>query len=193
MTNQIFKKKVRLVPIYVEIFFTILCTKLSYSYPPSLSREKGGCHRPNQGWLRLKNPIHRGPRLYLERPAQAIWAPLVGVDQWWPWFWPTLTPPVSTGVQTRTVELIAQVMRFVSQAFDLQGFSGGRAGRADFLGAGGRERKRGLFLGYSFRSPITGDSFLKSIGRYPSSRRIFPAIRSAATWCRSSSCCRGWR
>ena len=91
-------------------------------------------------------------------------------------------PPVSTPVQTRTVELSAQVMRFVAQAFDLQGFSGGRAGRADFPGAGGWERKRGLFLGYLFDLSIFDYWLIKPInGRYPSSRRIFPAIRSAVT------------
>ncbi len=91
-------------------------------------------------------------------------------------------PPVSTAVQTRTVELSAQVMRFVAQVIDLQGFSGGRAGRADFPGAGGWERKRGLFLGYSFL-PLFEAYLMQfgSIDRCPSSRPRFRAIHSAAT------------
>ena len=97
------KKKVRLVPIYVEIFFTILCGELSYSYPPSLSREKGGCHGPNQSWLKVENPIHRGPLFLLERRSGALRMRLTAVNQWGSRLWAKALTPLSTGVDQRLV------------------------------------------------------------------------------------------
>ena len=146
------KKKVRLVPIYVEIFLTTLCGELSYSYPPSPSRQKGGCHGPNRASLKVENPTHRGPLFLLKRRLGGLRMRLTAVNQWGSRLWARSLTPLSTGVDQRLVRPNAchgLSLWFISVL-------GGIRGKADLASEGGPQRKRPLFLCYSSNLSIMG-------------------------------------